>query len=279
MKRIIISLWVLSAAGLGGISTAPAQGLPKTQPKLLTIDREEVKIGRNEEHSKHEAGWPAAYEKAKSAEPSLRSHDYYIAMTSLTGPNEAWYVGASESHAALAESMKRMDKDPILSAELARLSLADSQYINGARIIQAIANADLSVGDFPDLSKVRFFEVTLFRLHPGHETQFEEAAKAYAAARKRADPKAGYRVYRVIAGMPTPAYIVFASVEDYGQFDQRLAAGMATVKEATTEEKGALKVGSEAIISEESNRFRVDPRQSYVPKETRETDPDFWMPK
>jgi len=200
-------------------------------------------------------------------------------MTSLTGPNEAWYVGASESHAALAESMKRRDKDPVLSAELARLDLADSQYINGARTIQAIANADLSVGDFPDLSRVRFFEFTLFRLHPGHETQFEEAAKAYAAARKRADPKAGYRVYRVIAGMPTPAYIVLASVEDYSQFDQRLAAGMATFKEDTTEEKGALKVGSEAIISEESNRFRVDPRQSYVPKEIRETDPDFWMPK
>jgi hypothetical protein len=197
----------------------------------------------------------------------------------MTGPNEAWYVGASESHAALGESMKRRDKDPALSAELARLELADSQYINGARNFQAIANADLSVGDFLDLSRARFFEVTLFRLHPGHETQFEEAAKAYAAARKRADPKAGYHVYRVIAGMPTPTYIVFGSVEDYGQFDQRLAAGMATFKEATTEEKGALKVGSEAIISEESNRFRVDPRQSYVPKETRETDPDFWMPK
>jgi hypothetical protein len=272
MKRIIISIWALSAAGLGSISTASAQGLPKTQPKLLTIVREEVKIGRNEEHSKHEAGWPPALEKAKST-------DYYIGMTSMTGPNEAWYVIASESHAALGESMKRQDKDPVLSAELARLSLADSQYINGARTIQAIADTDLSVGDFPDVNKVRFFEITLFRLHPGHETQFEEAAKAYAAARKRAEPKAGYRVYRVIAGMPTPAFIVFASVEDYGEFDQKLAAGMGTLKEATAEEKGALKVGGEAIISEESNRFRVDPRQSYVPKETRETDPDFWMPK
>ena len=272
MKRIIICVWALSAAGLGGNSTAPAQGLPKTQPKLLILTREEVKIGRNEEHSKHEAGFVAAYEKAKS-------NHYVIGMTSLTGPNEAWYVSVWESFAALGESIKRHDKDPVLSAELTRLDLADSQYINGARTIQAIANADLSVGDFLDLSGARFFEVTLFRLHPGHETQFEEAAKAYAAARKRADPKAGYRVYRVIAGMPTPTYIVFGSVEDYGQFDQRLAAGMATFKEATTEEKGALKVGSEAIISEESNRFRVDPRQSYVPKETRETDPDFWMPK
>ena len=36
------------------------------QPKMITIVREEVKIGRNAEHSKHEAGWPAAYEKAKA---------------------------------------------------------------------------------------------------------------------------------------------------------------------------------------------------------------------
>ena len=54
---------------------------------------------------------------------------------------------------------------------------------------------------------------------------------------------------------------------------------MATRKEANAEEKNALKVGGEAIISWEANRFRVDPRQSYVPKETRETDPEFWLPK
>jgi hypothetical protein len=61
--------------------------------------------------------------------------------------------------------------------------------------------------------------------------------------------------------MPTPTYIVFASVEDYGEFDQRLAAEMATFKEATAEEKGQLKVGSEGIISQESNlRSEGDPR-------------------
>ena len=59
----------------------------------------------------------------------------------------------------------------------------------------------------------------------------------------------------------------------------KLAAGMATWKEATAEEKNALKVGGEAIITWEANRFRVDPQQSFVPKETREADPEFWMPK
>jgi hypothetical protein len=272
MKRTTMFLAVLLGAGFGSTTSAPAQGMPKTQPKLLTIEREEVKVGRSEEHSKHEAGWPAAFEKAKSP-------DYYIGMTSMTGPNEAWYLIPSESHAAFGESMKRQDKDPVLSAEVSRLSLADAQYINGARTIQAVAKPELGVGDFPDVNKVRFMEISVVRVHMGHETQFEDAAKAYATARKRTDSKAGYRVYVVIAGMPTPTYLIVASAEDYGEFDQKLAAGMATRKEATAEEKNALKVGGEAIISWEANRFRVDPRQSYVPKETRETDPEFWLPK
>jgi hypothetical protein len=273
MKRITILMSILSAAGLGSSITAVAQGLPKTQPKLITIVREEVKIGRNAEHSKHEAGWPAAFEKAKSP-------DYYLGMTSLTGPNEAWYIIPAESHAAIGESMKREDKDPILSAELDRLSLADAQYINGARTIQAMAMTDLSVGDFPDVSKIRFFEITVFRIHPGHELQFESAAKSYAAARTRAAPKVGYRLYQVIAGMASPTYLVVASAENYAEFDQIVAAGMSTWTQATDDEKGVLeKAGREAIISSESNRFRVDPRQSYVPKETRESDREFWMPK
>src|SRR5262249_28265142 len=147
--------------------------------KLLTIIREEVKTGRNAEHSKHEAGWPAAFEKAKSK-------DYYIAITSMTGPNEAWYIIPSESHAALGESMKQQDKDQILSAEQDRLALKDAEYINSSRTIQAMAMPELTVGDFPDVNKVRFFEVTTFRIKPGHAMQFEEAAKAYASARKRA---------------------------------------------------------------------------------------------
>jgi hypothetical protein len=273
MKRTISLLWVLSAAGFATSTATLAQGLPKTQPKLITIIREEVKTGRNAEHSKHEAGWPAAFEKAKSS-------DYYIGISSLTGPNEAWFIIPSESHAAYGESMKQQDKDPILSAELDRLSLKDADYINGARTIQAMAMPELSVGDFPDVNKIRFFEITTFRMKPGHAMQFEEAAKAYASARRRADAKARYRVYQVIAGMPSPTYLIIASVEDYAQFDQMMAADMATWKEATDDEKGVLqKTAHEGMISLESNRFRVDPRMSFVPKETRDTDQEFWMPK
>jgi hypothetical protein len=273
MKRLSVVLGILTAVGLGGTGVTLGQGLPTNQPNMITIVREEVKVGRNAEHARHEAGWPAAYEKAKSP-------DYYIAMTSLTGPNEAWYVIPSESHAAWGESMKRDDKDPVLSAELERLAFRDADYINGSRTLQAIAQTELSAGDFPDVAKVRFFNMSIFKVHAGREEQFEAAAKAYAAARKRAAPKVGYRVYQVIAGMPGPTYLIISSVEDYGGFDAQMAAGMATWKELKADEKDLItKAGTEAVVSEESNRFKVDPKQSYVPKATRESDPQFWMPK
>ena len=273
MQRILPFLVVSAAVGLELVCTASAQGLPKTQPKFITIIREEVKVGRNDEHAKFESGWPVALEKAKSP-------DYYLAMTSLTGPNEAWFVTPWESHAAVAESMKREDKDPVLSAEMARLSLGDAEYTSSARTIQARARAELSAGEFPDVAKARFFQITVWRVRFGHQQQFEEAAKAYAAARMRSNSKAGYRFYEVIAGMATPTYLTIASVENYSDLDQTAAADQATWKALTAEETSVLqKAGSEAVISSEPNNFKVDPRMSYVPKETREKDAEFWMNK
>src|SRR4030095_2530490 len=97
----------------GSASIALSQGMPTSQPNLIQITREEVKTGHNAMHSAFEAGWPAAFAKAKSP-------NYYVGMVSITGPNEAWYVIPFASHAALGESMKRESDDKALRPELAR---------------------------------------------------------------------------------------------------------------------------------------------------------------
>jgi hypothetical protein len=49
---------------------------------------------------------------------------------------------------------------------------------------------------------------------------------------------------------------------------------------ASDQEKAALEKGMrEAVLKEETTRFRIDPKQSYVSMETRKKAPDFWMPK
>ena len=119
-------------------TTALAQSLPTSQPNILQIFREEVKIGHGADHVKVEAGWPAAFEKAQSPYT-------YIALVSMTGPPEAWFVSPFESHEAMADSLKRED-EPTLAAELARLQKADAEHITTGRSILAMARKDSAGG-------------------------------------------------------------------------------------------------------------------------------------
>lgn len=272
VTRTLLTLASLLCIGATAL-LAQAQPLPTSQPALLTIYREQVKVGRSAEHERIEAGWPAAYARAKSP-------NHYLAMTSLTGPNEAWFLAPFASNAAVADQMKLESSDTVLAADLARLSRADAEVLNDFRTIQAVARPDLSHGAFPDLAKVRFWEVLTFRVRPGHEADFEAAAKAYGAATDRAATGASYRVYQVTAGMPGPTYLIFSSVEAYAQFDAMMAAGQKTMQGFTPEEMATMqKFSTDGVISSETNRFALNPTMSYVAPETRATDPAFWTPK
>ena len=198
----------------------------------------------------------------------------------MTGPNEAWYVTPWASHTAMAEGMKREAADPVLSAELKRLTRGDAEFLNNVRVMQAVGRTDLSAGAFPDLAKVRFTEITWFRVRPGHEAGFEAAAKAYRSAVQRAAPATSYRIYQIVAGVPGPTFLVFGTLESYAAFDKMMAEGEAGMRGATAEEMATLqKFSAEGLINSETQRFRVDPAQSFVSPQARAADPAFWMPK
>ena len=261
---------VLLVAGLGG--NLLAQSLPTAQPSLLQIVQEDIKVGHSADHVKTEAGWPAAYEKA-------RYPYYYLALATLTGTSQVWFIQPFDSHQAMADALKRSE-EPVLEAELGGLSRADATHLSGQRTINAAARKDLSHGAFPDSSKQRFYEITVLRVRPGHEEQFATAAKAYGAATGRGAPGMSFRVYEVTAGMPSPTYLVITSVVSYADFDKAQADGEALIKAATADERAALqKFDTEALLSAETHQFSLDPRMSYVPKEVRAQDTAFWMPK
>ena len=253
-------------------SMALSQGVPTTQPALLSITREEVKLGHGASHAALEKGWPAAYARAKST-------DYYLALVAMTGPNETWYVGGYESHTARAASMKREDGDAVLTAELERLRRADADHISSVRTVEAMARPDLSHGTFPDLAMMRFWEVTTFRVRPGHEQGFAAAAKAYVAAATRAAPGSSWRTYEVLAGLPGPTYFVFGTMENFAEFDRGMQQNEALMRAFTPDELAVLeKFASAGLVNSETQRFRLDPGQSYVDASTRAKDPAFWSP-
>jgi len=274
MKRTVVNVVLASIFSVVVLSAfATAGELPKEQPKFLTIERESVKAGKAAAHAKHEAGWPAAFEKAKSP-------DYYLALTSMTGQSEAWYLVPWESHAALAASMKRDAKDEKLGKVLDKLAANDAKYISGVKPIHAMARPDISIGKCPDIGQSRYFEIVIFKVRPGAKALFVNGAKAWGALMQRANPDASYRTYEVMAGMPEPTFIMFHSVHDFAEFDKELSIEEAAWKGATEEEKTALQKGSsEGILEMELNSFRLDPKQSYVPQEVKDKDPEFWKAK
>src|SRR6266571_593939 len=191
LPATVLLLWSVPAA------VTAQTPMPTSQPNIVTIFREDVKYGHNADHEKTEMGWPAAYARAKS--PGT-----YIALTSMTGPNEAWFVQPFASWKAVGDNMKFESDNAELSAELAHLSKADAEHVTAGRTVHLAARTDLSAGTFPNVAKIRFYDITWFRVRPGHEQEFERLAKVFQAGYKKAAPQASYRLYQVTAGVPGP---------------------------------------------------------------------------
>lgn len=256
-----------------GAAGALAQSLPTSQPKILSIFREQIKIGHDAAHLETESGWPAAY-------TAVKSPDFTLALSSMTGPAEVWFITPRESYTAWGKSMARDESNADLSSTLTRLWAADAVHLDGASAIEAVAVPELSHGTYPDLNRARFWEITTFRVKPGHESHFADVAKAYKAAATRSAPSWSWRVYMISAGMPGPTYLVFSSVQSFGEFDKMTTEGEALMKGVTPAEKALMdKFSLESLVSVVTNRYRLDPKMSYVSAETKAVDPAFWGKK
>ena len=253
-------------------ATSVAQSLPTSQPDVLFIIIEEIKLGHGSAHTATEAGWPAAYGRAKSSFS-------YLAFESMTGTPQVWFVSPFDSHAQMAESFKEESDNTELSAELSRLQRADAEHLTGLHSIHAVARKELSHGAFPDAATQRFWEVTTLRVRPGGEPAFEAGAKAYGEAAGRAAPDTAYRVYQVAAGMPGPTYLIFGSHASFAAFDDVMPSGVAIMKAMNPQEQEAMEKFMQVIVDAETNRFSLDPNMSYVSQEVKEQDPAFWMSK
>jgi hypothetical protein len=264
--RLVLSVLMLAATAGGML----AQGMPTSQPGILTVIVEELKPGMDAEHGANEAGWPAAFEK-------VNSPYYYLAIESLTGSPEVWFMSPYASFAAEGENMKHDEGNAALAAEQARLWRADGQYLNATHTFQAVARPDLSYGAFPDLSLVRFYEITTMRVRLGHEQAWEAAAKVYMEQAKRAAPGTSYRVYQITAGTPGANYLIFSTVNAYGEFDKMMADGNAMWQGMNPKDMATLQqTMTEDVQSVITNRYRVSASMSYVAPETAAKDPAFW---
>lgn len=249
---------------------AAAQILPTSEPEILVITRERIRPGHEGAHATTEAARATAFAAAGAP-------DYYLAMASMTGREEAWFVQPWATYADWGQALARTAADPALGAALGRAAADDAAHVERRLVVEAVAAPELGHGTPPNLNMVRFWRVTTMRVRPGYEDGFANAMTAYRSVVARADPDASWRVYRVTNGMPRGTFLIFSSFESFAQFDDLATADDAVSAAMPPVQREALKrFAAEGVRVTSSDRFRLDPVMSYVSEETRALDPAFW---
>jgi hypothetical protein len=259
----------IAGALLAVASPLAAQDSP---PAYLQIFREEVKVGRAGPHVAAEAGWPRAFAKAKTK-------NHYLAITSVYGPQEAWFLEGHESMAELEEANKAVEAAPGLNAQLDKLAQADAANISRATAMLGRFRPELSNPGKVDVAKTRIWEVLLFHVRPGHENDFNEAAKLYKSTVEQAKIDLPWATYEVLAGMAGPVYLVFLPHLTLTEIDPATGVGAQLGKAFTEEAQKKLSTLSEGYTSVEDLVFNVSPQMSYMSDEFIARDPKFWTRK
>jgi hypothetical protein len=270
MKKILLRSVVIGLL-LCATTALFAQTAPLPPAKVIRIYREEVKPGMAAAHSKLEAPFPRAFARANAP-------NHYIALTSISGPNEAWFVERHESFGEIERGDQEQEKNAVLSAEIDQLLENDGSVLSGGRTILARLEEDLSFRPGINMAMMRFVSVNTVRVRPGHDAEFREARKIINAAYEKANVDQHFSVFQVTAGAPVGTYLIFRGRKSLAELD---APPNQSVQQAMGEsnQKKLQELASSYLLSNEANIFAIKPDLSYAPKTFAAADPVFWTPK
>ena len=270
---------LLLAAPLAVVLLSPTsifgQATPPVVNNVLSIYRESVKVGKGAAHEAHESAWARALAATKGA-------DRFIALTSLTGPNEMWYVSAYPTWAAYEKATDNGNTDPALAAVAKQYRPGEAEFLSDARGMILRPRADLSFGGPADLPQMRYLSVTRISVRPGHAPEFEEARKIQKAAHEKAGLTDQYTVYQVTAGAPAPTFYQFVARKTLAEIDSGGTVHGPAYTAALGGELGQAKLAAltaSAVISQQTDHFEFTPAQSVAPDAWVTANPAVWKPK
>jgi hypothetical protein len=250
-----------------------AQSGAMPPPALIQVFQEEVKPGRGAAHAASEQAWAKLAARGKST-------DYYLGMTSMTGPNEAWFLSGYASYAELEAKQKEMDRNPALKEDLDKAASADGELLNGTRSFIASLRKDLSYGPDVEIGKMRYFRVRTFRLKQGQNDVFEAGFKTALATYAKIKLAGSFACFTVTAGAPGPTYVLVRPMKSLAELDAFETSDKA-FKEALGEEgaKAMTQRFGEAVQSVQNQLFAFSPKMSYPWPGAVASDPEYWTPK
>lgn len=243
-------------------------------PKILTITREFVKPGKSgNAHEKTESMFVAAMAAAKWP-------THYLAMDSVSGKPRSLFFTGYESFEAWEKDVRAVEKNATLSAALDRAIEADGALLDSVESSAFLFREDQSYNVPVDIAHMRYFEIEVFKIRPGHEKEWDDAVKLVTAAYAKAVPDAHWATYEEVYGTPGGEYIVITPMKSASEIDTAFANNpkfMAAMGKDGMKKLSEL--SASAIEESMTNLFVFSPKKSYVGEDWVKADPDFWKPK
>ena len=273
MKRLTGLLLGLSVV-LGGVSLGAAQEESEHMgpPKVLTIIREFVKPGKaGMVHEKAESAFVQAFARAKWP-------THYLAVTSLSGKPRALFLVGYDSFAAWEKDNQATEKNAALSQALDRAGVADGELLSGVDGGTFAYREDYSLRAPVDIAHMRYFELSVFHVKPGHDKDWDEGMKLVMAAYEKI-PDIHWACFQAVYGAPEGTFLFFTPIKSLAETDWMLTKNKQFEAAMGEGMKRLRELSAAAIESSETNLFQFAPKMSYVPDEWIKADPDFWKPK
>ena len=263
------------AVAFACVTAAQAQSEGTSVPKVLTITREFTKPGKaGQLHEKMEAAFVQAMAKAKWP-------THYLALTSLSGKQRALFMSRYDSFEAYEKDAAAIEKNAVLTTSLERASVNDGELLESEDAGVFVREEEMSLRSRPDLSHMRFMEISVYHVKPGHSKDWEDAVKLVKAAYEKGVPDAHWGMYREVYGGDGGTYIILTAHENLAQIDRGLLEDSKKFAGAMGED-GMKKLGELVAAGVESSQhqlFAFSPSMSYIYDEWIKSDPEYWRPK
>jgi hypothetical protein len=267
----------LAVAGFGFTATpiAAAQTAQATPPpNVLEIINESVKPGQE--------GGP--HHKTESAfVQAMRSANYpthYIGTMALSGSPRAIFFVGYDSFADYQKDSDTMMGNSSLAAQLDSANIADGALLSDHKNSLYTYREDLSLRAPVVISQMRYFDISVFTIRPGHEHDWEELVKVYADVLTK-QPDAHWAMFEKQYGDKSgQTFIVVTPLKSLAEVDQRLTDDKKFADLAGPDQLKKLgDLAAASIDASESQLFSFDPAMSYVSDDWVKASPDFWGKK
>lgn len=218
---------------------------------LVFICREQIKPGRLSAVVSLEESAAQFCVKAGCPNP-------YVALQSISGPDEIWWINGFDSAEAMEKTMHDYAANTQIAAQLSLVAEKKADLVFPAVNLLARFREDLSLSSGATFAYARYISITVVQVRPGQTSAYEGGRQKVKASQQRSGRTQW--AYQVTSGTEDGTYVILSP----GRTLQEIRVF------AASEEH------SDAVTSSETRLYAVAPSMSMPAQSWLASDPDFW---